>query len=182
LFTSEINPSTRSGTFLSWRIIRDRPHGGIEFRVRKKSVRKIREVHDMANAASEAVRARIQPHQAIAEFARILWHLRAILAMLLIFFLALSVAMYYAGGAVDVATRTQSSAGQTFYFCAVTALTIGYGDVVPTTALGRIVAVSLGLLGVLITGVVTASAVYAIQVAAHRAGLDLARARVGGEP
>jgi voltage-gated potassium channel len=125
----------------------------------------------MDNAAKEAVRARIQPHHAIAEFARVLWQLRAILAMLLILFLILSVAMYYVGGAVDAVTRTQSSPGQTFYFCAVTALTIGYGDVVPTTAFGRIVAVSLGLLGVLITGVVTASAVYAIQVAAHRAGL-----------
>ena len=128
----------------------------------------------MDNGAREAVRVRIQPHQAMTEFARVLWHLRAILAVLLILFLVLSVAMYYVGGAVDVATRTPSSPGQTFYFCAVTALTIGYGDVIPTTALGRIAAVSLGLLGVLITGVITATAVYAIQVAAHRAGLDLA--------
>ena len=125
----------------------------------------------MDTAANQAVDARIQPREAIAEFARVLWHLRAILAMLLTLFLILSLTMYYVGGAVDATTRTQSSLGQTFYFCAVTALTIGYGDVVPTTAFGRIVAVSLGLLGVLITGVVTASAVYAIQVAAHRAGL-----------
>jgi voltage-gated potassium channel len=127
----------------------------------------------MDDAGNEAVRARIQPRQAIAEFAKVLWHLRAILAMLLILFLTLSVAMYSVGGAVDATTRTQSTLGQTFYFCAVTALTIGYGDVIPTTTLGRIVAVSLGLLGVLITGVVTASAVYAIQVAARRAGLRL---------
>ncbi|MFM0199516.1 potassium channel family protein [Paraburkholderia fungorum] len=127
----------------------------------------------MDNGAKEAVRVRIQPHHAMTEFARILWHLRAILAVLLILFLVLSVAMYYVGGAVDVATRTPSSPGETFYFCAVTALTIGYGDVIPTTTLGRIVAVSLGLLGVLITGVITATAVYAIQVAALRAGLDV---------
>ena len=125
----------------------------------------------MDNPGKEVVHARIQPRQAIAEFAKVLWHLRAILAMLLILFLALSVAMYSVGGAVDIATRTQSSLGQTFYFCAVTALTIGYGDVVPATTLGRIIAVSLGLLGVLITGVITGSAVYAIQMAAHRAGL-----------
>ena len=125
----------------------------------------------MDNAAKDAVRTRIEPQQAIAEFARVLWHLRAILAMLLILFLILSFAMYYVGGAVDAATRTKSSLGQTIYFCAVTALTIGYGDVVPTTTLGRIVAISLGLQGVLITGVVTGSAVYAIQVAAQRAGL-----------
>jgi voltage-gated potassium channel len=125
----------------------------------------------MDDAARDAVRARIQPHHAIAEFGMVLWHLRAILVILLMLFLILSVAMYYVGGAVDASTRTQSSPGQTFYFCAVTALTIGYGDVVPTTMLGRIVAVLLGLLGVLMTGVITASAVYAIQVAAQRAGL-----------
>ncbi|WP_325176082.1 potassium channel family protein [Paraburkholderia aspalathi] len=127
-------------------------------------------VHDMDNAAENAARTRIQPQRAIAEFARVLWHLRAILAMLLILFFILTVAMYYVGGAVDVATRTPSSLGHTFYFCAVTALTIGYGDVVPTTTPGLIIAVLLGLLGVLITGVVTGSAVYAIQLAAHLIG------------
>ncbi|MFP3608123.1 ion channel [Paraburkholderia sp. SIMBA_053] len=50
-------------------------------------------------------------------------------------------------------------------------MTIGYGDVVPTTTLGRIIAVLRGLLGVLMTGVTTGSTVYAIQVAAQRAGL-----------
>lgn len=125
----------------------------------------------MDNVAKDAASVQIRPRHAIAEFGRILWHLRGILLVLLVLFFVLSIAMYYVGGPVDVATRTQSSLGHTFYFCAVTALTIGYGDVVPTTTLGRIFAVLLGLQGVLITGVVTASAVYAIQVAAHRAGL-----------
>jgi voltage-gated potassium channel len=125
----------------------------------------------MDNAPNDDVRAQINPRHAIAEISKVLWHLRGILAILLILFLILSVTMYYVGGAVGATTRTQSSLGETFYFCAVTALTIGYGDVVPTTVLGRIVAVLLGLLGVLITGVVTGSAVYGIQMAAQRAGL-----------
>src|ERR1700756_1913439 len=125
----------------------------------------------MDNAAENAARTRTQPQRAIAEFARVLWHLRAILTMLLILFFILTVAMYFVGGAVDVATRTPSSLGHTFYFCAVTALTIGYGDVVPTTTPGLIIAVLLGLLGVLMTGVTTGSTVYGIQVAAQRAGL-----------
>jgi voltage-gated potassium channel len=136
----------------------------------KNSLKKC-EVRDMNDAPRNDVRAQIQPGQAIAEIARVLWHLRGILAILLILFLMLSVAMYYVGGAVDAITRTRSSLGEIFYFCAVTALTIGYGDVIPTTTLGRIFAVLLGLLGVLMTGVVTASAVYGIQVAAQRAGL-----------
>ena len=125
----------------------------------------------MDNATRDAVRARIRSRHAIAEFARVLWHLRAILAILLMLFMMLSLAMYYGGGAVNAATRMHSSPGQTLYFCLVTALTIGYGDVVPTTTLGQTVAVLLGLLGVLMTGVIAASAVYGIQVAAHRAGL-----------
>ncbi|MFK4445910.1 voltage-gated potassium channel [Caballeronia udeis] len=125
----------------------------------------------MNDTPKNPVRAQIQPKHAIAEIARVLWHLRSFLTFLLILFLTLSVTMHYFGGTVDTSTRTQSSLGQTFYFCAVAALTIGYGDVVPTTVLGRIVAVLLGLLGVLMTGVVTASAVYGIQVAGQRAGL-----------
>ncbi|MFM0643695.1 potassium channel family protein [Paraburkholderia bryophila] len=116
-------------------------------------------------------RAQIRPHDAIAEFTRVIWLLRHILAMLLALFFFLSIAMYYLGGTVGATSRAPSSIGETFYFCAVTALTIGYGDVVPTSALGRIIAVLLGLLGVLLTGVVTACAVYAIQFAAQRAGL-----------
>lgn len=125
----------------------------------------------MNNAPKNEVRAQIQPRHAIAETAKVLWHLRGILAIFLLLFLILSVTMYYVGGAVDASTRTQSSLGETFYFCAVTALTIGYGDVIPTTVLGRVVAILLGLLGVMITGVVTGSAVYGIQMAAQRAGL-----------
>ena len=125
----------------------------------------------MNDAPRSDVRARIQPGHAIAEIARVLWHLRSILIILLVLFVVLSVAMYYVGGAVNASTRTHSSPGETFYFCAVTALTIGYGDVVPTTTLGRIFAILLGLLGVLMTGVITASTVYGIQVAAQRAGL-----------
>ena len=124
----------------------------------------------MDNAPKHDVRAQIRPRHAIAEFSRVLWHLRTILTSLLILFLILSVAMYYVGGAVDTSTRAHSSLGETFYFCAITALTIGYGDVIPTTVLGRIVAVLLGMLGLLTTGVVTGCAVYGIQMAAQRAG------------
>jgi voltage-gated potassium channel len=77
------------------------------------------------NAPKDDVRAEINPRDAIAEIARVLWHLRGILVILLILFLVLSVAMYYVGGAVDATTRVQSPLGETFYFCAVTALTIG---------------------------------------------------------
>lgn len=126
----------------------------------------------MDNATDDAaVYARIQPRDAIGEFAKVLSHLRGLLFILLLVFALLSIAMYYAGGAVETGTRAPASVGQVAYFCAITALTIGYGDVVPTTDLGRVLSVLLGLLGVLITGLVTAAAVYGVEAAARRAGI-----------
>jgi voltage-gated potassium channel len=125
----------------------------------------------MSSTAKEHTSRPVRPHDAIIEFSRILWHLRSIFAVMLTLFVLLAVAMYYLGGPIQAATRMQASFGEVIYFCSVTALTIGYGDIVPTTALGRITAVLLGLLGVLMTGLVTAAAVYGIQVAAQRAGI-----------
>jgi uncharacterized membrane protein len=49
------------------------------------------------------------------------------------------------------------------YFTFVTGLTIGYGDIAPVTLAGRVVAILTGLLGVLITGLIIAIAVYALR-------------------
>lgn len=125
----------------------------------------------MDNGTKDERRAQISPRTAVAEVAKVLWHLRSILAILLVLFFFFSIVMYYGGGAFNTVTRTHSSLGETFYFCSVTALTIGYGDVVPTTTLGQIIAVLLGFLGVVMAGVTTGSTVYGIQVAAQRAGL-----------
>ncbi|RWA50108.1 ion transporter [Cupriavidus sp. UYMSc13B] len=125
----------------------------------------------MDEASAGAVAKRIRPHHVISEFTRVLWHLRAVLLILFVLFGVLATVMHYAGGAVDVTTRAPATAGQVAYFCAITALTIGYGDVVPTTDTGRVVAVLLGMQGVLITGLVTAAAVYGVQAAAHREGI-----------
>jgi voltage-gated potassium channel len=110
----------------------------------------------------------IRPGPVIAECGRIFWHLRAILGGLIGIFVLLSVAMYYLGGAVDVATRNAAPMGRVFYFCAVTALTIGYGDVVPTTFVGQFAAVLLGVQGVMVTGMVTGVIVYSVQTVAQR--------------
>ncbi|MEM5428813.1 potassium channel family protein [Cupriavidus oxalaticus] len=126
----------------------------------------------MDETSAGAVGKHILPHHVIGEFARVLWYLRTVLFILFILFGLLAAVMHYAGGAVDAATHTPASAGQVAYFCAITALTIGYGDVVPTTDIGRVVAVLLGMQGVLITGLVTAAAVYGVQAAAHRQGIE----------
>ena len=49
------------------------------------------------------------------------------------------------------------------YFTFVTGLTIGYGDIAPVTLAGRVVAILTGLVGILITGLIVAVAVYAVR-------------------
>jgi hypothetical protein len=65
--------------------------------------------------------------------------------------------------------RTPSTMEETLYFCAITALTIGYGDVVPTSTFGRIDAILLGLIGMVFAGLIVAAAVRGVQEAARRA-------------
>jgi len=57
---------------------------------------------------------------------------------------------------------------ESIYFAFVSGLTIGYGDLAPTTLIARILAVLIGLCGVLLTALVAAIAVKALAVT----GLD----------
>ena len=53
------------------------------------------------------------------------------------------------------------------YFSFVTGLTIGYGDIAPVTLAGRVVAILTGFVGILITGLIVAVAVYALRQTMH---------------
>ena len=55
--------------------------------------------------------------------------------------------------------------GDAFYFTFVTALTIGYGDLVPKGFLARLIAMVIGFTGILLTGLVAAVGVRALQLA-----------------
>jgi hypothetical protein len=57
------------------------------------------------------------------------------------------------------------SVGDAIYFTFVTGLTIGYGDVVPRQALGRALAIGIGLCGLFLTGLIAGIAVYALRTA-----------------
>jgi Ion channel len=55
------------------------------------------------------------------------------------------------------------------YFAFVTSLTIGYGDLVPKRTVSRVIAIGIGLLGVLLIGLVAAIAVRAMEgMSSHR--------------
>ena len=48
------------------------------------------------------------------------------------------------------------------YFAFITGLSIGYGDITPDTALGRLISVLIGLVGMLFVGITVAIATRAL--------------------
>ena len=62
------------------------------------------------------------------------------------------------------------SVSDSIYFAFVSGLTIGYGDLAPKTFVARVLAIMIGICGVLVTALVAAIAVKALS--AVRAGDD----------
>lgn len=54
------------------------------------------------------------------------------------------------------------------YFAFVSGLTIGYGDLVPTRPLSRVLAIGIGLTGVLLVGLIVAIGVRALERTSER--------------
>lgn len=59
------------------------------------------------------------------------------------------------------------SAMESLYFAFVSGLTIGYGDFSPKTGLGRVLAITIGACGILLTALVAAIAVKALNRASE---------------
>ena len=89
-----------------------------------------------------------------SHFFHIAWHFRSVIFGLI----ALIVI-----GALVIAFVEKMPFGNALYFSFVTGLTIGYGEIVAKTVLGRIVALLIGLIGIIFTGMVVAIAVRAVQ-------------------
>ena len=66
-------------------------------------------------------------------------------------------------GAVVVTIVEKMPFADTLYFAFVTGLTIGYGDIVVKTPFGRLVALLIGFIGILFTGLMVAVLVYAVR-------------------
>lgn len=58
--------------------------------------------------------------------------------------------------------------GESVYFTMITGLTIGYGDITPETALGKVTSVCIGLVGMVLVGLVIAIATRALNDTAIR--------------
>jgi hypothetical protein len=57
---------------------------------------------------------------------------------------------------------------EAIYFAFVSGLTIGYGDFAPTLPLARVLAIGIGLTGVLLVGLIVALAVRALESVSKR--------------
>lgn len=87
-------------------------------------------------------------------FFRAIWYVKSVILMLI----ALIVA-----GAAAVSLFEKMPFGDTLYFAFVTGLTIGYGDIVVKTPFGRLMAILIGFVGILFTGLMVAVLVYAVR-------------------
>ena len=88
------------------------------------------------------------------EFWRTIWHIRSVN-------LALFAMIVINGWAISYLEKLPF--GDALYFAFITGLTIGYGDIVVKTPAGRILAVLIGFIGVLFSGLVVAIAVRALR-------------------
>lgn len=87
-------------------------------------------------------------------FFHAVWHIKSVILAL--------VALVVAGAAAITLVEKMPFA-DTLYFAFVTGLTIGYGDIVPQTPGGRLVALLIGFVGILFTGMMVAVLVHAVQ-------------------
>jgi hypothetical protein len=94
------------------------------------------------------------------EFWKIIWRIRSIIAFLLLIIIC---------GALLIASHEQLPFSEALYFSFITGLTIGYGDIVSTSTIGRVTSIFLGVTGTIFTGMVVAAAVHALQRALQHA-------------
>jgi voltage-gated potassium channel len=87
-------------------------------------------------------------------FFHAIWHVRAVILVLIALIMA---------GAAAVTFVEKMPFADTLYFAFVTGLTIGYGDIVMQTPVGRLVAILIGLIGILFTGLMVAVLVHAVR-------------------
>jgi hypothetical protein len=94
----------------------------------------------------------------LKSFHRLFFH--ALVKIRDIFFLLLG---WLVVNAAAIAYFEQIPFADALYFSFITGLTIGYGDISPVTHAGRVFAVLTGFVGILMTGLIAAVAVYALR-------------------
>lgn len=116
--------------------------------------------HEILSPENAALLAQLEPLslRTAFRFAKHLCTGIAFLGGIFIFFLLL-----LAGASVVFMIWEELPLGDAVYFVAITALTIGYGDITPHTAVGSVLAPLVGLTGLLMTGVFIAVTVRSLE-------------------
>jgi voltage-gated potassium channel len=105
----------------------------------------------------------LNPFRFLQKLFFVLGAVSMVLLLLLGGFLVLAVVIYLAERGQHL-PNSPTGFAETLYFSAVTALTIGYGDLVPHTLIGRCASILLALIGITLTGIVAAAAVRALEM------------------
>lgn len=92
-------------------------------------------------------------------------HLFALFVFVLAVFVGLVLLLF--GCAAGIAVVENMPFGDAVYFTFITGLTIGYGDITPTTGIGRVLSIVTGFIGLVMTGLVVAVATRALAQAAE---------------
>lgn len=67
-------------------------------------------------------------------------------------------------GGFVIAFLDKKPIGETMYLAFITALTIGYGDLTPQSGWSRLVAIGIGFLGIIVTGLAVAASIKALEM------------------
>ena len=86
-------------------------------------------------------------HIFVKHFISYFWLVRHIMLSLLVLVIL---------DAMVIALVEGISIGNSMYFSFITAFTIGYGDITPITIIGKVLAIIIGLIGIIFTGLVVA--------------------------
>jgi voltage-gated potassium channel len=105
----------------------------------------------------------LNPFRFLQKFLSVLGAVSLVLLLLFVVFMGLAAVVYFAERGQHFGNSPTSFA-ESLYFSAITALTIGYGDIVPHSLLGRCASVLLALLGINLTGILAAAAVRALEL------------------
>jgi uncharacterized membrane protein len=73
--------------------------------------------------------------------------------------------------AVVVSHHENLPFGEALYFSFITGLTIGYGDIVVKTPFARLIAVLLGLIGMIASGILVAASIPAVERSLKELGM-----------